>query len=107
MNQNKQMREALQKVAALRGNVYESESKAEMQALIDAFMACEQALAAEPAPLVRLTTANIQTLRDAYAAKHMTFLRIHRGQCICMPEDLEGFALEVQTAVIAKNGGKP
>lgn len=43
--QVKVLRDAVGKVSALRGNIYESESKGEMQALIDAFMACDAALA--------------------------------------------------------------
>lgn len=43
--QVKVLRQAVSKVTELRGNIYESESKNEMQALIDAFWACETALA--------------------------------------------------------------
>ena len=102
MNQTELMREALQKVAELRGNVYESESKSEMQALIDAFMACEQALAAEPAP-------NIEVCDSAQTDKPAPLVRLTEEEVFgvwsytATPMEL---ANALQDAMIAKNGGK-
>ena len=112
MNQTELMREALQKVAELRGNVYESESKSEMQALIDAFMACEQALAAEPAP-------NIEVCDSAQTDKPAPLVRLTEEEVATIVRDAaKGSALNrdggtsqrianaIMDKMIAKNGGK-
>lgn len=94
---HEQMREALQKVAALRGNVYESESKGEMQALIDAFIACEKALAAPERELVRLT--------DMELWRNDELMALNAKFGLLFP-DVRRFANAIMDAMIAKNGGK-
>lgn len=115
MNNEQMLREALQKVAALRGNVYESESKEQMQALIDAFMACEQVLASEGKAQPAQTQSEVsQAFYDmgykagARAAQAQPACRVLNGVLVSstLPKDCTGplyteqpaqFCLEVGT----------